>query len=124
MKICRMIIFVRIQHHDLLHRGSKSTDEYLETVLKSQSTHRDYEIFQYFRHSAIGWGTAEFNGDDSSGNKQKIMVDLFEYYHKMGYIIPGMEEYLEVIHADWDRKNRSNIYISSNGIKLWNIHFI
>ncbi len=93
------------------HRGSVSTDEYLSKAIKDASV--PYELFQFFRHSTVGWGTGRnLMAMVQGGNLMKKQYDLFEFYHSLGYIIPGMEEYLEVIHSDWDTKNASNIYTS------------
>eukprot|EP01083_Nonionella_stella_P076151 207362_1 len=91
------------------HRGSVSTDDYLEQVMQHEK--REFELFEFFRHSTVGWGTGKnLMGMVQGGNHMKLELDLFEFYHKMGYIVPGIEEYLEVIDKNWDAKNESNIY--------------
>ena len=104
-------------------RACPNTIDYLSVLMTNKAS--PVKIYQFFRHSTIGWGTSINLGallaGKVSGDQSNIdnLISLAEYYEKMGYYVPGFnewklnDEYRSSWQEDWAfalSKNFGNEY--------------
>ncbi len=91
-------------------RGCPETVNYLSTLMTNKNS--PVKVYQFFRHSTIGWGTSInlnglLGGKPSGYSKNNDnLLSLGQFYQNMGYYVPGLYEWKSnpKYRAEWQEK--------------------